>query len=77
MRTEETGTDRSGMAWAGWLGIILGIIGLFFLPVWMGIAAIILGIVALNSPSRGLGWAAIILGVIDLLLVFVVGGELW
>lgn len=74
MATERT---DNGPAWAGWLGVILGIIGLFFLPLWMGIAAIIFGIVALKSASKGLGWAAIIIGIIDLILVFVVAGELW
>lgn len=63
--------ERNGKA-LGWGGIILGIIGLFFLPVLMGIVSIVLGVIALGTPHRGLGWAAIILGVIDLLLAFVI-----
>ena len=63
--------DNMGKALA-WIGVIIGIIGLFAWQVWLGIGAIILGAIALGSPAKSIGWGAIIVGVIDLILAFVI-----
>jgi hypothetical protein len=65
---DETSLSNSAGLWLGWIGIILGVIGFFWLPIWMSIGAILLGIIGLFSPQKVLNWIAIILGVVVLLI---------
>lgn len=62
---EEDHTVDRGI---GWLGFVLSVIGLFFLPVVMGTAGIIIGFVALRQGAKTLGGWAIAMGVVSLFL---------
>lgn len=57
--------------WLGWIGIIVGIIGFFWLPTWMGITAIVLGIIGLFSAHKTLSIIAIVAGVIALCIAWI------
>lgn len=52
----------------GWLGFILSIIGLVFLPIVMGTAGVIIGFIAMRQGARVLGGWAIAIGLIALIL---------
>ncbi len=59
--------DTTGK-WLGWIGIILGAIGLFWQPIWMGAIAIICGIIGLFSSQRILSGIAIAVGIIAIIV---------
>lgn len=52
----------------GWIGIIVGVIGFFWMPITLGIIAIVLGIIGLFSPEKTMGIFAIIVGVLALII---------
>ena len=54
--------DDDSFAWAGWLGLIVAIVSLFWMPIILGAAAIILGIVARQRDAEALGNTSIIIG---------------
>lgn len=60
--TEQTGT------WLGWVGIVIAIVGFFWLSIWLGIAAMVLGVIGLTTPVKGLNWTAIALGAVAIIL---------
>lgn len=53
----------------GIAGMVLGIIGFFFLGIPLGIAAIVLGIT--DEPKTAFSWTAIVVGVVDIIGVLV------
>lgn len=57
--------------WLGIIGIILAIIGFFWMTLWFGIIAIILGIIGLFTPSRTIASIALILGIILFIIALV------
>lgn len=59
--------DVVGM-WLGWIGIILGVIGLFVFRYVLGGAAIVLGVIGLFSPKKGLNAVAILIGLIAVII---------
>lgn len=68
--------EREGLSgdvgkWLGWIGIIVGIIGFFWLPTWMGVTAIVLGIIGLFSAQKTLSIVAIVAGVIALFIAWI------
>ena len=52
----------------GYIGIVLGIIGLFIAGIIMGILAAVFGGVAISKGSNGPGIIALILGLLDMIL---------
>ena len=60
-------TDTIGK-YLGWIGIIVGVIGFFWMPIALGIAAIVIGIIGLFSPERTINIVAIIVGVLALVI---------
>lgn len=72
-QVEESGVSNTAGQWLGWIGIILGIIALFWTQgaLWCGIIGLILGIIGVFSPQKGLNWAAIIISAIALIIYMV------
>ena len=60
-------TDTIGK-YLGWIGIIVGVIGFFWMPISLGIAAVVIGIIGLFSPERTINIVAIIVGVLALVI---------
>lgn len=52
----------------GWIGILVGVIGFFWLPIWMGAIAIVAGIIGLFSPQKKLNWITVAVGVVTLII---------
>jgi len=56
--------------WIGWLGVIVAVVGFFFVPYWLGVIAIFLGLIVLASPQKALGWSSLVLGIIAILIPY-------
>lgn len=59
----------------GVISLVLGIIGMFILPLWLGIASLILGLVGISQVPRcnsgkGISIAGAVLGAISLIWYF-------
>lgn len=52
----------------GWIGIIIGVVGFFWMPITLGIIAIVLGIIGLFSQERTINIITIIVGVLALII---------
>lgn len=52
----------------GWIGIIIGVVGFFWMPITLGIIAIVLGIIGLFSQERTINIVTIIVGVLALII---------
>lgn len=68
MSEENTKISESAGNWLGWIGIIAGVIGLFWQHIWMGVISIVLGIIGCFSPKRNLNIVAIVIGVVALII---------
>lgn|GEM_PF-564732 len=67
VKTESRLNDTAGK-WLGWVGIVVGVVGFFWLRVWLGAIAAILGVIGLFSPQKKLSWVAIAAGVVAIIL---------
>lgn len=54
--------------WIGWIGLVISVIGFFWLRIWLGAVGVIMGIVGLFSPKKTLNIVTIIAGVIAIVL---------
>jgi len=54
--------------WLGWIGIVVGVIGFFWLRIWLGVAAVILGVIGMFSPQKKLNVVTIVAGIIAIIL---------
>ena len=52
----------------GWIGIVIGVVGFFWMPITLGIIAIALGIIGLFSQERTINIITIIVGVLALII---------
>ena len=52
----------------GWIGIIIGVVGFFWMPITLGVIAIVLGIIGLFSQERTINIVTIIVGVLALII---------
>lgn len=52
----------------GWIGIVIGVVGFFWMPITLGIIAIVLGIIGLFSQERTINIVTIIVGVLALII---------
>lgn len=60
---KERGQDKSAI-WMGVLGMVSGILSLFYAPFLFGGFALIMGVVTVYSKANAIGWWAILLGVV-------------
>ncbi len=54
--------------WLGWIGIVLGVVGLFWQPILFGTIAVLAGIIGLFSPQKKLNWITIVIGAVALII---------
>ncbi|RKD22065.1 hypothetical protein BEP19_13405 [Ammoniphilus oxalaticus] len=64
VKRREDVRDRSAI-WMAWLGILSGVISLFYAPFLFGGVALILGIITAFSKGYRLGWWALALGIVS------------
>jgi hypothetical protein len=58
--------QKRGLPIIGVVGLLAGIVGLFFLPLPFGLLALILGIASRVREKASLAWLAVILGIANI-----------
>lgn len=71
---EETNLEQeyrigniSGL-WLGWIGVLSGVIALFWQPALMGIIAMVMGLLCLFSSQKVLSGMAIAIGIVAIVV---------
>jgi hypothetical protein len=59
--------QKRGVPMIAVIGLLLGIVGLFFLPLPFGLLALILGIASHVREKASLAWLAVILGIANII----------
>lgn len=52
----------------GWIGIVVGVVGFFWLSIWLGIVSLCAGIAGLFSPQKKLNGIAVAAGAVALII---------
>lgn len=65
-QTEKISTKAG--KWLGWIGIVVGIIGFFWMRIVLGAIAAVLGVIGVFSSEKTLNIIAIVAGAIAIVL---------
>jgi len=65
---KKSSISENAGKWLGWIGLVLGVLGFFWLRIWFGVAAVIMGAIGLASPQKKLNTVTVVAGAVAIAL---------